>query len=173
MNYSSSLKVEDWIAAIIFLGMSYEQLKTNFILANLRKNKDGDVVTKAYKIPTGRLFTFISNPLQFTEILMYAMLLVILRTSSTYPYIFIWVLVNQVRRKIAIFNFPTDFKYLFQTSNLATLSILPKYYNRMYYTRVYTHLILILFPSLFFSVLVRSSLSSMVQEDLYTLSEVS
>lgn len=84
------------VCATIFLWSSYMQFKINFILANLRKNAHGVIVTKDYKIPYGELFQYISNPLQFTEILMYIMLSVILWDASTYHYITIWVICNQV-----------------------------------------------------------------------------
>lgn len=86
----------DIICGLIFLWASYEQLKSNIILANLRKNDVGKVITKSYKIPHGRLFDYISAPLQFTEIIMYLMLTIILWKTSTFHYIFIWVLANQV-----------------------------------------------------------------------------
>ncbi|XP_033216850.1 polyprenol reductase [Belonocnema kinseyi] len=95
VNFENSLSLLDCLAALIFLLMSYQQLKSNFILANLRKNEKGVVVTKEHKIPTGGYFEYISNPLQFTEIVMYAMLQIVLRNSSTYSYIYMWVLVNQ------------------------------------------------------------------------------
>ncbi|XP_043266907.1 polyprenol reductase [Venturia canescens] len=84
-----------YVCAFVFLLASYEQLKTNHILANLRKDKAGNVVTKSHKIPRGRLFEFISAPLQFTEIIMYTMLAIILWRSSTYHYVYAWVLANQ------------------------------------------------------------------------------
>ncbi|XP_012282306.1 polyprenol reductase [Orussus abietinus] len=81
--------------AAIFLWASYWQLKTNYTLVRLRKNEKGVVVTKSYKIPRGELFDYISGPLQFTEILMYLALSIILWPSTTYHWIFIWVLINQ------------------------------------------------------------------------------
>ncbi|XP_044588717.1 polyprenol reductase isoform X2 [Cotesia glomerata] len=84
------------IFSICFLLASYEQLRTNFILASLRKNKKGEVVTKSYKIPSGRLFEYVTAPLQLTEIVMYCSLNIILRQNSSFCYIFIWVLANQV-----------------------------------------------------------------------------
>ncbi|XP_057325192.1 polyprenol reductase [Microplitis mediator] len=89
------------ISAVFFLLSSYEQLKTNFILAHLRKNEKGVVVTKSYKIPNGRLFQYITAPLQLTEIIMYFTLTIILWQSSSFYYIFIWVLVNQTETAIS------------------------------------------------------------------------
>ncbi|XP_074101920.1 polyprenal reductase [Cotesia typhae] len=89
------------IFSICFLLASYEQLRTNFILASLRKNKKGEVVTKSYKIPSGRLFEYVTAPLQLTEIIMYSSLNIILRQSSSFFYIFIWVLANQIETALS------------------------------------------------------------------------
>lgn len=83
---------------LICLYSSYMQLKSNFILVGLRKNQHGDVITKEHKIPFGGLFKYISNPLQLTEIIIYIMLSVILWQASTFHYITIWVIINQVQR---------------------------------------------------------------------------
>lgn len=72
------------------------QLKSNFILAGLRKNQHGNVVTKEHKIPFGGLFNYISNPLQLTEIMIYLMLSGILYQASTFHYITLFVIINQV-----------------------------------------------------------------------------
>ncbi|KAK2588228.1 hypothetical protein KPH14_004261 [Odynerus spinipes] len=81
--------------AIIFLWSTFQQLKSNFILSSLRKcgNK---VVSEDYKVPHGGLFDYVSGPLQLTEILVYLMLSVILWQSSTFHYVTIWVVINQV-----------------------------------------------------------------------------
>lgn len=71
-------------------------MNTNLILANLRKDHGGKVITKSYKIPHGRLFEYISAPLQLTEIIVYLMLNIILWKSSSFSFVFIFVLVNQV-----------------------------------------------------------------------------
>lgn len=104
------------IFSICFLLASYEQLRTNFILASLRKNKKGEVVTKSYKIPSGRLFEYVTAPLQLTEIVMYSSLNIILRQSSSFFYIFIWVLANQVNQIMLLLIwslFPKLFEQLF------------------------------------------------------------
>lgn len=85
-----------FICAFIFLWSTYMQLRSNYILAGLRKNKHGDVVTKEHKIPFGELFNYVSSPLQLTEILMYLMLSAILWQSTTIHYFTIFVIMNQV-----------------------------------------------------------------------------
>lgn len=68
----------------------------NFILAGLRKNEHGDVVTKEYKIPVDELFNYITCPLQLMEILIYLMLSAILWQASTFHCNTFFVLMNQV-----------------------------------------------------------------------------
>ncbi|XP_071576829.1 polyprenal reductase-like [Temnothorax nylanderi] len=84
------------VCALICLWSSYMQLKINFILANLRKNTYGDVVSLGYKIPSDGLFKHIAGPLQLQETLIYLMLSVILWQASTYHYVTLWVILNQV-----------------------------------------------------------------------------
>lgn len=90
------LTITELICTLICLWSSYMQLQSNFILAGLRKNEDGEIVTKEHKIPFGGLFKYITNPLQFTEIIIYIMLSVILWQASTFHYITIWVITNQL-----------------------------------------------------------------------------
>ncbi|KAL6254149.1 hypothetical protein P5V15_014774 [Pogonomyrmex californicus] len=84
------------ICVLICLWLSYMQLKINFILARIRKNLHGDVVSYEYKIPSDGLFKYIAGPLQLFEILIYLMLSIILWQASTYHYVTIWVILNQV-----------------------------------------------------------------------------
>ncbi|KAL2739779.1 polyprenol reductase-like [Vespula maculifrons] len=85
------------VCANIFLLSSLIQLQSNFILANLRKSENNKVVFDGYKVPHGGLFEYLSAPLQFTEILMYLMLSIILWQSNTFHYITFWVVINQVQ----------------------------------------------------------------------------
>jgi len=75
------------------------QLKTNFILAKLRKNVHGDIVSLEHKIPSDGLFKCIAGPLQLCEIFIYLMLSVILWQASTYHYVTFWVISNQVKNR--------------------------------------------------------------------------
>ncbi|XP_011877415.1 PREDICTED: polyprenol reductase isoform X2 [Vollenhovia emeryi] len=88
------------VCAFICLCSSYMQLKTNLTLANLRKNTHGDVVSFEYKIPSEGLFKYIAGPLQLLEILIYLMLSVILWQASTYHYVTLWVVANQVESAV-------------------------------------------------------------------------
>uniref|UniRef100_U5EHQ2 Polyprenal reductase n=1 Tax=Corethrella appendiculata TaxID=1370023 RepID=U5EHQ2_9DIPT len=80
----------------LFLYAWYHQFKSNLILANLRKNKQGNVVTEEHKLPVGGYFEKISSPHMFFEILMYVALYGILCENTSWIWIFIWVLTNQV-----------------------------------------------------------------------------
>lgn len=71
-------------------------LKSNFILRKLRKNKDGKINSTIYKIPHDGLFEYVSGALQITEIIIYITLSIILWQSSTFHYVTIWVLCNQI-----------------------------------------------------------------------------
>ncbi|EZA54361.1 hypothetical protein DMN91_001608 [Ooceraea biroi] len=84
------------VCAFVLLLSSYMQFRTNIILRNLRKRENSDVVSYAHKVPFDGLYKYISAPLQFTEILVYLMLSVILWQASTFHYITIWVVANQV-----------------------------------------------------------------------------
>ncbi|XP_012063939.1 PREDICTED: polyprenol reductase [Atta cephalotes] len=84
------------VCAFICLWASYEQLKTNFILARLRKNSHGDIVSLEHKIPFDGLFKYIAGPLQLCEAIVYLMLSMILCQASTFHYITLWVISNQV-----------------------------------------------------------------------------
>ncbi|XP_011303975.1 polyprenol reductase [Fopius arisanus] len=96
----SNLTYLDYSCAFGFLSASYLQLLSNYILSNLRKDGKGAVVTKSYKIPRGGLFNYVTGALQFTEITMYFMLTIILWRSSTYHYVFLWVVINQIQTAV-------------------------------------------------------------------------
>ncbi|XP_034943832.1 polyprenol reductase-like [Chelonus insularis] len=106
---------------IIFLIADYEQFKTNKILANLRKNKEGKVISESYKIPKGRLFEYVSSPLQLTEIVVYLMFAAILWEATTIYFITGWVVINQICNGIiqhewykkTFANYPENRKIIF------------------------------------------------------------
>ncbi|KAJ9591654.1 hypothetical protein L9F63_001799, partial [Diploptera punctata] len=80
----------------LFMWAFYHQYKAAVLLANLRKNKKGSIVTLEHRIPAGDLFDFVSSPHNFAEIVMYLAIMFILWGSSTWPFVFLWVLSNQV-----------------------------------------------------------------------------
>ncbi|XP_031837027.1 polyprenal reductase-like [Nomia melanderi] len=83
------------ICALVIVLASYTQLRTNYILSNLRKDKNGKVTSTEHKIPYGGLFEYISGALQISEITVYVCLSIILWRSSSFHYITTWVLINQ------------------------------------------------------------------------------
>ncbi|XP_011502079.1 PREDICTED: polyprenol reductase [Ceratosolen solmsi marchali] len=90
------LSLTEYTCATVLLISTYMQYRTNIILANLRKDKKGIVVTTNYKMPEGELFNLISGPLQLTEIIIYICLSIILRKAYTFHYVSFWVIMNQV-----------------------------------------------------------------------------
>ncbi|XP_001603226.2 polyprenol reductase [Nasonia vitripennis] len=92
----SRLSMLDWACALIFLVSTYLQYRSNIILSNLRKDKKGVVVTKKHKVPHGGLFNYVTAPLQLTEIILYLCLSAILRSASTFHFVTLWVLINQM-----------------------------------------------------------------------------
>lgn len=83
------------VGSVIFCWAWYHQFKTAIILANLRKDSTGSVVSYDHKLPIGGLFHRLSAPHMFCEMLMYLALNIILWGHSTWPYVFLWVFCNQ------------------------------------------------------------------------------
>lgn len=99
-KYRSTLSFDDIgvsgiVGSSIFLWACYHQYRSAVILANLRKDKNGQVVCYQHKIPEGGLFKRLSSPHMFCEMLMYWALLIILWGNRMWPYVFLWVLCNQ------------------------------------------------------------------------------
>ncbi|KAB0799588.1 hypothetical protein PPYR_07468 [Photinus pyralis] len=90
------LGLKDAFAVVLFLWAWKHQYNVTVILANLRKNKKGNVVTEAHGLPHGDWFDYVSSPHILAELLMYIALTVILWGNVTWLYIFSWVLTNQV-----------------------------------------------------------------------------
>ncbi|XP_031837039.1 polyprenal reductase [Nomia melanderi] len=84
------------ICALVIVLASYTQLRANYILSNLRKDKNGKVTSTEHKIPYGGLFEYVSGALQITEITIYVCMSIILWQSSSFHCVTIWVLVNQI-----------------------------------------------------------------------------
>ncbi|XKL66530.1 hypothetical protein PGB90_009950 [Kerria lacca] len=83
------------MGVVIFFWAWYNQYKTAVILANLRKDNNGNVVSYNYKLPVGYLFDTLSSPHMFCEMLIYLALNLILWGHTIWPYIFLWVFCNQ------------------------------------------------------------------------------
>lgn len=86
----------DLFATVIFLLACYGQLQVTIILANLRKNIKGKVISEKHLLPQGGLFNYLSSPHMSCEILMYTCLTYILRGNSTWLFVYAWVFTNQI-----------------------------------------------------------------------------
>lgn len=86
----------DKLAIVLFLVAWKHQYTCNKILANLRKNKNGEVVSNNYEVPQGDWFEYLSAPHQTAEIIMYTCIMWILWNNITWFFVFAWVLSNQI-----------------------------------------------------------------------------
>lgn len=83
-------------AGLIFLTAWYQQCRANVMLANLRKNNKGKVVTEKHLMPQGGFFDFVSAPHMLFEVLMYFALTIILAGHTSFIWVFLWVICNQM-----------------------------------------------------------------------------
>ncbi|XP_066141482.1 polyprenol reductase [Euwallacea fornicatus] len=91
-----STTLSDKIAVLIFWLAWKHQFICTKILANLRKDKNGNTVNSEYKLPQGDWFDYLTAPHQTTEIVMYCCITWILWSNITWFFIFTWVLANQI-----------------------------------------------------------------------------
>lgn len=104
--------------SVLFLWAFYHQYKAAVLLANLRKNEKGSIVTLQHRVPQGDWFEMVSSPHNLAEVLIYLALTFILWGSSTWPFVFLWVLSNQVETALLTHwwylskfkDYPTDRK---------------------------------------------------------------
>ena len=80
----------------LFLYAWYHQFQSNLILSNLRRNKTGTIVTQKHLLPTGGYFEYLSAPHMFFEIVMYVALYILLFGNTSFVYVLLWVLTNQI-----------------------------------------------------------------------------
>ncbi|XP_023016003.1 polyprenal reductase [Leptinotarsa decemlineata] len=92
----TSLSYIDIFAILLFIWAWWHQHKTTKILAGLRKNEKGKIVTSDHKLPHGDWFEYLSSPHQTAEILMYLSITILLWYNITWFFVFTWVLANQV-----------------------------------------------------------------------------
>ena len=64
------------ISFILFIYASHQQQKCHKILANLRKDKSGNVITEQHYVPAGGLFEYVSCPHFLMEVIIYFIILV-------------------------------------------------------------------------------------------------
>ncbi|KAJ8919447.1 hypothetical protein NQ315_016547 [Exocentrus adspersus] len=93
---TASISKVDIFVIILFMWAWWHQHVATKILANLRKDEKGTVVSDAHKIPHGDWFKYLTAPHQTAEIIMYAALTILLWTNLTWFFVFTWVLSNQI-----------------------------------------------------------------------------
>lgn len=80
-KYSLSSLLDDLITKqralgfILFIYCSHHQQKCNKLLANLRKDKAGQVITEQHYVPAGGLFDFVSCPHFLIEVILYFLII--------------------------------------------------------------------------------------------------
>lgn len=85
------------IGVSLFLWSSYVQFDSHRILANLRKDTTGRVITTKHSIPRGKWFDLVSSPHYMAEILIYLAITIVLGGKSpTWWMVFLFVITNQV-----------------------------------------------------------------------------
>lgn len=87
----------------LFAMASVMQFQSHSILAKLRKDKKGQVVTLKHSIPRGSLFHWLSCPHYFAEILIYLSMGIIFNGKSmTWLMVCCFVVLNQI--VVGLFN---------------------------------------------------------------------
>jgi 3-oxo-5-alpha-steroid 4-dehydrogenase 3 len=92
----NDLTLVDVTAVVIFLWAWYHQHVTTVILADIRKDSKGNIVTESYKLPQGDWFNYLSSPHYTSEIIMYTCLWEILGIRHGWWCVYALVLTNQV-----------------------------------------------------------------------------
>jgi 3-oxo-5-alpha-steroid 4-dehydrogenase 3 len=84
------------IGFVIFVYVSHHQHRCHIMLANLRKDKTGHVITEQHYVPSGGLFEFVSCPHFLLEVILYLTIILVQEFSSIYwNFIFLLVLSTQ------------------------------------------------------------------------------
>lgn len=97
------LTLNHTIGVALFLFASVLQFHSHWILAKLRKDKKGQVVTLKHSIPRGSLFDLLSCPHYFAEILIYLSMCIIFEgKSATWLLVCCFVVLNQM--VVGLFN---------------------------------------------------------------------
>ncbi|KFB51710.1 hypothetical protein ZHAS_00019799 [Anopheles sinensis] len=84
------------LAIGLFYYAWFHQYRSNVILANLRKDKTGKVISQKHSLPSGDYFELVSSPHMFFEIVMYVVLFGVLYRNTSMVYVLLWVVSNQV-----------------------------------------------------------------------------
>lgn len=92
-RFELSPRIAFWIAVFVY-AWRY-QFQTNLILASLRKDRSGNVISQKHSVPRGGYFELISSPHMFFEIVMYIALYAIIARNTSAVYVLVWVISNQ------------------------------------------------------------------------------
>lgn len=98
---ASTLQLDDieawhYVAIAAFMYCWLKQFESNRILAQLRCDASGKVVTQKHRIPRGGYFELVSSPHMLFEVLMYVALYLLLPANTTWLFVVCWVVVNQL-----------------------------------------------------------------------------
>uniref|UniRef100_A0A1B0CBU5 Polyprenal reductase n=1 Tax=Lutzomyia longipalpis TaxID=7200 RepID=A0A1B0CBU5_LUTLO len=85
-----------------FLFAWWHQWRSNEILARLRKNQTGQVVTEKHLMPKGGFFDVVSSPHMLFECLMYVSLVPVLSGNTDWLLVTAWVVTNQAQVHISL-----------------------------------------------------------------------
>ncbi|XP_054163761.1 polyprenol reductase-like [Oppia nitens] len=103
LQWTAIFRLNHIIGSVLFLIANLIQFKSHSILANLRKDRNGRVVTFQHSIPRGSLFELVSCPHYFAEIVVYFSLAVVLAFQSpNWWLVFAFVTTNQLI--VGLFN---------------------------------------------------------------------
>jgi len=91
------VKLPQVIGIALFIYGNILQFRVHKELGDMRRGKDGKVVTLEHKIPSHHLFTLVSCPNYWAEILIYAGLMFTMGMRNVvWNYCTLWVVANQI-----------------------------------------------------------------------------
>ncbi|KAJ1215139.1 hypothetical protein NDU88_002748 [Pleurodeles waltl] len=94
------------LGVLIYLWASVHQHRCHKILANLRKNKSGEVINMGHNVPSGDWFDRVSCPHYFAELLIYIAMVVIFGIRNfTWCMVVMYVLCNQALAAVLCHEF--------------------------------------------------------------------
>ncbi|GAB0099501.1 Polyprenol reductase [Sergentomyia squamirostris] len=86
-----------FLSAGLFAFSWWHQWKSNVILAQLRMNPQGQVITEKHLMPTGGFFELVSSPHMLFECLIYLSLIPVLAGNTPWLFVVAWVVSNQAQ----------------------------------------------------------------------------
>lgn len=80
--FASILTIKHAIGFVVFVYASIIQHKCHVILANLRRDRSGRVISKQYYVPSGYMFQLVTCPHFFAEIIIYIVISIIVNNTE-------------------------------------------------------------------------------------------